>query len=106
MAHIFIVGSGTVATTAGGLLCEMGYRVTFVDVHELVVAAIRSKGYDACLANDIDHASGPLIFLASEDRPEPDHPRGSTAPLPQRTRSLCRPGRPASDVPCATQWPR
>jgi hypothetical protein len=106
MAHIFMVGSGTVATTAGSLLCEMGHRVTFVDVHERGVAAMRPNGYDACLANDIDHESGPFIFLASEDRPEPNHPQGSTVRIPQRAHSWRRLSRIARDVPCATESAR
>ena len=103
MAHIFIVGSGTVATTAGSLLCEMGHRVTFVDVHEHGVAVMRSRGYDACLANDIDHESGSFIFLASEDRPEPDHPQDCTVPIPQRARTWCRLSRTARHVRCANE---
>ena len=103
MAHIFIMGSGTVAMTAGDLLCEMGHRVTFVDVHERGVAAMRSKGYDACLANDIDHESEPFIYLASEDGPEPGHFQDCAVPIPQRARTWCRPSRTGRDVPRANQ---
>mgnify|MGYP001796366402 CR=1 FL=1 len=103
MAHIFIMGSGNFTMTAADLLCEMGHRVTFVDVHEHGVAAMRSKGYDACLANDIDHKSEPYIFWASEDRPEPDHPRGSTVATRQGGRSGRRLSCIASEVPCANE---
>mgnify|MGYP001791574862 CR=1 FL=1 len=68
MARIFIVGSGTVGTTAGCLLSRMGHRVTFVDFYEIRVRALRAKGYDACLANDINREPGSLIFIASEDK--------------------------------------
>jgi UDPglucose 6-dehydrogenase len=68
MALIFIVGSGAVGKTAGCLLSEMGHRVRFVDVYESRVRALRAKGYDACLANDLDHEPGSFIFLAPEDK--------------------------------------
>ena len=67
MALIFIVGSGAVGKAAGCLLSEMGHCVRYVDVHESRVMALRAKGYDACLANDIYREPGSFIFLAPED---------------------------------------
>ena len=69
MALIFIVGSGAVATTAGRLLSDMGHSVTFVEFSASAVNVLRAKGYEACLANDINSEPGSFIFLASEDKP-------------------------------------
>ena len=68
MALIFIVGSGAVGTTAGCLLSKMGHRVRYVDVCESRVKALRAKGYDACMANDIDREPGSFIYLAPADK--------------------------------------
>lgn len=47
MARIFIVGSGVVGTATGRGFHDAGHHVTFVDVLEARVAALRSEGFDA-----------------------------------------------------------
>jgi UDPglucose 6-dehydrogenase len=63
MARIFIVGSGVVGTATGCGLSQMGHAVTFVDVLESRVDALRADGYDACLGIDLRGEPGSFIFL-------------------------------------------
>lgn len=106
MALIFIVGSGFAATTAGSLLSDMGHRVTFVDFHESGVNALRAKGYDACLANDIDCQPGAFIFLASEYKSEGEPPRGARCRKGLGADSWPPSRRLARDVPCSAESER
>ena len=63
MARIFIVGSGVVGTATGYGLSQMGHQVTFVDVFERRVDALRAEGHDACFGLDLGNEPGSFIFL-------------------------------------------
>jgi len=63
MARIFIVGSGVVGSATGSGLSQKGHKVTFVDILESRVEALRAEGHDACLSIDLSGEPESFIFL-------------------------------------------
>jgi UDPglucose 6-dehydrogenase len=63
MARIFIVGSGVVGSATGYGLSHRGHKVTFVDILESRVDALRTEGFDACVDIDLGGEPESFIFL-------------------------------------------
>ena len=63
MARIFVVGSGVVGTATGKGLLHAGHKVTFVDIDEQRLAALRSEGLDARDGLDLRAEPSSFVFL-------------------------------------------
>ncbi|MEW2558645.1 MULTISPECIES: nucleotide sugar dehydrogenase [Streptomyces] len=63
MARIFIVGSGVVGTATGKGFLDAGHKVTFIDVDEQRLEALRSQGLDAHSVLDLVAEPSSFIFL-------------------------------------------
>lgn len=65
--HIAVIGAGIVGAATGKGLASLGHKVTFCDIDESKLAALRAEGHDAChtkelAGRDIDVA---LINIAT-----------------------------------------
>ncbi|RJL33145.1 2-dehydropantoate 2-reductase N-terminal domain-containing protein [Bailinhaonella thermotolerans] len=63
MTRIFVVGSGVVGTATGHGLRAAGHEVTFVDIHEPRVAALRDEGLDARMTLSLEGEPPSVVFL-------------------------------------------
>ncbi|MFE9602771.1 2-dehydropantoate 2-reductase N-terminal domain-containing protein [Streptomyces hokutonensis] len=61
MARIFVVGSGVVGTATGRGFLHAGHKVTFIDVDERRLEALRSEGLDA--QDGLDLRAEPSSFI-------------------------------------------
>jgi UDPglucose 6-dehydrogenase len=62
-SRIFIVGSGVVGAATGEGFLKAGHNVTFIDVSEPRVAALRERGWDVRTEIDLSAEQDALIFL-------------------------------------------
>lgn len=63
MARIFIIGSGVVGTATGRGFVDAGHDVTFIDVLDARIHALRSEGYDARSDLVLRDESPSFVFL-------------------------------------------
>jgi UDPglucose 6-dehydrogenase len=64
MARILIVGSGVVGQATGKGFAKHGHRVSYVDINPQTIALLRSKGFAAMTAAEVDWNSVDVVMLA------------------------------------------
>lgn len=61
--HIAIVGSGVVGTATGKGFSHLGFRVTFCDIDEAKLQALRDAGFDACPTTELGNKGIDIVLL-------------------------------------------
>ncbi len=63
MSRIFVMGSGVVGTATGRGFLQMGHDVTFIDISDKRIEALRADGLDARRSLDLRDERASFIFL-------------------------------------------
>jgi len=61
--HIAVVGSGVVGTATGKGFSSLGFRVTFCDIDEKKLHALRDAGFEACQTTDLAGKDIDIVLL-------------------------------------------
>lgn len=61
--HIAVVGAGVVGAATGKGLSSLGHKVTFCDIDESKLAALRAVGYDACQTKELAGRDIDVVLL-------------------------------------------
>ncbi len=64
MTHIAIVGSGVVGQATGKGFAKKGHRITYIDINQQTIVALREQGLAAMQAAEVDWRTVEVVMLA------------------------------------------